>query len=94
MAVSIHSGSQLLRLPRQSLNITGDAFRLGGGQVAFDHLALAVNQELGSSCLRPMRPRFWDLSQVKRLDLFAGASVFAEAWKKWSGSWATEVLIS
>ena len=34
-------------LPHQSLNITGDAFRFGGGKVAFDYLALAVNQELG-----------------------------------------------
>ena len=47
-AVSLHFWQQPASLlPQQSLNITGDAFWLGGGKVAFDYLALAVNQELG-----------------------------------------------
>ena len=46
--VSLHFWQQATSLlPQQSLNITGDSFRFGGGKVAFDYLALTVNQELG-----------------------------------------------
>ena len=85
----------MLLLPQQSLNITGDAFRLGGGKVAFDHLALAVNQEFGEVPLdAPAHATaFLGLEpSVERVGLVAVNFYLGKAWESGLVVEATEVI--
>ena len=95
-AVSLHFWQQAASLlPQQSLNITGDAFRLGGGKVAFDYLALAVNQELGEVPLdAPAHAAaFLGLEPgVEWVGLVAVNFYLGEAWESGLVVEATEVI--